>query len=43
MPVEPPSDPPPLSGVRLVLGLLWISAVVLLHLAVRELGVNVVP
>ena len=33
----------PLRGVPLSAALVWVAAVVLLYLAVRELGVRVVP
>jgi hypothetical protein len=42
MPESPSPGPPPLSGPRLWLALAWIAAVVLLHLAVRELGIELV-
>ena len=42
MPAEM-SEPKPLSGWRLGGALFWVAAVVLLYLAVRELGVTVVP
>jgi hypothetical protein len=38
-----PPAPPPLTGWRLYLALVWLGAVVLLHLVVRELGLRVVP
>lgn len=37
------SEPKPLRGWRLGGALLWVGAVVVLYLAVRELGVTVVP
>ena len=40
---DPRSSPAPLRGWRLAVALLWVAAVVLLYLAVRELGVRVVP
>ena len=42
MPEERPPGLPPLRGARLALALAWIAAVVLLHLAVRELGIELV-
>jgi hypothetical protein len=37
-PAEP--DPAPLRGTRRVLALAWLAAVVLLYIAVRELGLS---
>ena len=42
MPEPRSAGPPPLSGPRLWLALAWIAAVVVLHLAVRELGVELI-
>jgi hypothetical protein len=42
MPV-PPTESPPLAGWRRALALAWVVGVALLYLAVRELGVVVVP
>jgi hypothetical protein len=33
----------PLGGARLAAALAWVGAVVLLYLAVQELGVRIVP
>ena len=42
MPEPSSTGPSPLRGPRLWLWLAWIAAVVLLHLAVRELGLELV-
>jgi hypothetical protein len=36
----PAADLPPLRGTRRVLALAWLAAVVLLYVAVRELGLD---
>jgi hypothetical protein len=40
---QAPPDLPPLRGTRRVLALAWLTAVVLLYLAVRELGLSLGP
>lgn len=39
---DPEPSQPPLRGARLAAALVWVVAVTLLYLAVRELGVRVV-
>jgi len=43
VPEAAPPEPAPLRGWRRFAALVWVGAVVLLYLAVRELGVRVVP
>jgi hypothetical protein len=43
MPDSRPPKPAGLHGWRRLVALGWLAAVVLLYLAVRELGVDVVP
>ena len=40
---DPPPEPEPLRGIWRVLAPAWLVAVVLLYLAVRELGLRVAP